>query len=336
MWIKRIAVFVLVYSGLASAGENFYSNGLAPYPPGCVTYMPLMGLYPGGTDVMIDGPVPLDTLLVNEAASGRIIVKRKSCSEPNRSVIIVEWQIVDNNDGVVDLALIPNMYARIGDRDKPLRVTEEPNSFLDSGMGEFLSEGTTKTYILDGGPDSDPITGDEYNSAFTLIIENFLGKSRYNAHLRALNTDTQPSYIPLNGRLSGIWVVDGAKDQGFVISFSEFLDDKNTGLIFFSWYTFDADGNNVWLVGNARYNNGDSEVTFNVQLVTDGQFLGDKTATRIPAGSIRIKARHCTLLELHYDLRDINLGQGTKGVVRLLNLETAGYTCMDPSTKRGN
>ena len=114
-----------------------------------------------------------------------------------------------------------------------------------------------------------------------------------------------------------------------MISFSELPGDAQQGLIFFSWYTFDQDGNNVWLVGNANYLIGDSTVSFDLQLVTDGEFLGSKVATRLRAGSVRIRARHCGLLELEFDLREIGLGQSTQPVKRLFGLETAGYTCSD-------
>ena len=106
------------------------------------------------------------------------------------------------------------------------------------------------------------------------------------------------------------------------------------GVIFFSWYTFDENGNNVWLVGNATYEAGDGTFTFEVQLVTDGEFMGAKTATRLSAGTVQITAIHCNLLELIYDLSAIGLGQATVSIVRLVGLETAGFTCMDYEAKR--
>lgn len=139
--------------------------------------------------------------------------------------------------------------------------------------------------------------------------------------------------MPFNGRLSGIWVVEDAADQGFVISFSELPGNDTQGLIFFSWYTFDENGNNVWLVGNARYVAGEGTISFELQLVTDGAFMASKTATRLSAGNVLVTAIHCNLLELNYDLSTIGLGQAMVSVVRLAGIETSGFTCMDHEAK---
>jgi hypothetical protein len=63
--------------------------------------------------------------------------------------------------------------------------------------------------------------------------------------------------------------------------------------------------------------------------VTDDEFMGGKTATRISAGSVTIIARHCNLLGMYYDLSPVGLGTATVEVVRPAGIETSSFTCMD-------
>ena len=98
------------------------------------------------------------------------------------------------------------------------------------------------------------------------------------------------------------------------------------------WFR-DQNGNNVWFVGNARYLIGEGVITLDLQLVSGGEFMGPLTANRAPAGSVQITARNCNLLELVYDLSPVGLGQATVAVVRLVGLETAGYTCQDHESR---
>ncbi len=54
--------------------------------------------------------------------------------------------------------------------------------------------------------------------------------------------------------------------------------------------TINENGNNIWLVGNVNCQTGAGVITIAVQLVTGGEFMGGKTATRLPAGSVQITA----------------------------------------------
>ena len=147
------------------------------------------------------------------------------------------------------------------------------------------------------------------------------------------------SRLPLSGRLSGNWVVEGASDQGFVIAISELVPDAAVPapedlldsplLMFLSWYTYDANGDLLWLTGAAQFAMGDTEVTIPIEDVSNGEFLGGKTADRSVVGSVTITGNNCNDLSFQYDLGDIGLGSGTKHLERLFSLETAGYVCRD-------
>ncbi len=319
--------------------ENF-NNSLSPMPSGCLTYFMIQGIYPGSAQTLVDGDIVINSTTEPSAVTARLTGYRTGCADANRSVLWIRLEILDDGDGSAEFGVVPKLSAIVGADEFPLRPTEEPSGWVSNDSGIGLAEGTTRYYVLDV-PTPLSTEFDEgfffipslYNGAFTLYIDNRDNDADYTVEIPAYNNELQPTFMPFNGRLSGIWIVEGAADQGFVISFSELPGNEFEGLIFFSWYTFDENGNNVWLVGNANYQTGEGVITFDVQLVTDGEFMGGKTATRLPAGSVQITARHCNLLELNYDLTPIGLGQATVSVSRLAGIETSGFTCMDFEAK---
>ena len=149
---------------------------------------------------------------------------------------------------------------------------------------------------------------------------------------------TRNPALPLNGRLSGTWVEEGAADQGLLLSFSNPVptagsaaaEPENSELVvFLSWYTFDTQGGMLWLTGVGRLPQGATEVSMPVVRVTRGQFLGNQAAERTVVGEARLRARQCNELELVYDLTDLGLGAGDMRLQRLHALEIAGYPCRD-------
>ena len=334
--MKLMVLFsTVLFCHQVAAFENFF-NSRTPYPSGCVTYFMYQGIYPGGAQILVQGPIIINSTTQTGAVTAQMTIYRTGCANDSRSVLWLELEIEDDGDGVAEYGVVPQFSAIVGPDEFPLRPTEEPSGWVSNDSGIALAEGTMRYYVLDvPTPFStgfDPgffFIPSLYNGAFTLFIDNQDTDSDYTAEIGAYDGTLSPSIMPLNGRLSGIWVVLGASDQGFVISFSEIPGNDTEGLIFFSWYTFDDTGTNVWLVGNGNYTIGDGSITFNLELVTDGEFMGGKTATRIPAGSVTILARHCNLLEMFYDLSPVGLGTATVEVVRLAGIETSSFTCMD-------
>jgi hypothetical protein len=88
-----------------------------------------------------------------------------------------------------------------------------------------------------------------------------------------------------------------------------------------------TDGNLLWLTG--AFEIGDTQITIEIELVTNGEFLGTKVADREVVGSVSITANDCNDLSFNYELNDIGLGSGNERLERLFSLETAGYVCRD-------
>lgn len=144
--------------------------------------------------------------------------------------------------------------------------------------------------------------------------------------------------LPLSGRHSGLWVIEGAADQGFQLSISEQVGEQRGFegdvpelplVVFFSQYTFDSNSRPLWLVGNTEFEAGTSEIAIPVARVRNGEFRGSKLADRETVGSITLRSRSCNDLTFEYDYSALGLGAGSARMQRVFSLEIAGYDCRD-------
>ena len=366
MKTRFLALLAFICAGNVHSYSNFIENPWTPYPPGCLT---LPGLQPAlygdnaarvfeGEAVLPDANDPTSRLPVN------LSVYRVACAEPNRSVIQLEFSIPARLDPATTFYQAPEwvMVDNTGvDFDYSyMRLSSEANVW---GGTEFFP-----SRVIFGG--SHPNMEDGHERKWIFVLTNpspwewdwaYLSPTDYNGKLY-IELDTGDDSlkgpiivvpptasllaanprIPLSGRLSGNWVVEGAADQGFAISISEVVPDSIPDpselavpplLMFLSWYTFDQNGDQLWLTGAAQFEVGATEVTIPIESVSNGEFFGRKPAERTTIGSVTITGNSCNDLTLDYDL-DLHgigtgLGSGTKRLQRLFSLETAGYVCRD-------
>jgi len=222
----------------------------------------------------------------------------------------------------------------------PLRVVNEPNSFEQEHGGTIKGPGF-REFIMDGVAESKIATTEnilsmeQYNGAFTLIIQDgFDSTIEFELPIKEYTGFQTPRKFPINGRLSGNWIVEGVPDQGFLISFNEFIDDDGIkNLAFLSWYTYNTDGSLLWLTAAAFHDVAVSSVDLPLDLVTNGEFLGDKTADREVVGSATLTAESCNEMTFEYDLEALGLGSDTVTLKRIFALETAGYACRDQTAR---
>jgi len=348
MKIFVVAAWLLSVSFSIQAYENFIENPVSPYPAGCVTIPDSQTfIYGDNVERVYDDQLTLtDAEDLSSELPVNVHVYRVACADPNRSVIWIEFEIPDSLDPANTFYLTPEVQAFIGDQSVPMRLTGEPNTWgsatepdgfahVIGGMQEF-SNGAQLTwlYVLDNlslySTRSDPnvfLSAAQYNDSFELDILSL--NSTWTIEIPSTFDSVSPNpRIPLSGRLSGNWVVDGVPDQGFVIAISE-LTNSLDPLMFLSWYTYDNDGKLLWLTGNAQFEIGDTRITIPIELVTNGEFLGSKVADRNVVGSVIITANDCNDLSFHYELSDLNLGSGDERLQRRFSLETAGYVCRD-------
>ncbi len=343
-----IMAWLLFASCSIQAYENFIENPTAPYPAGCATIPDSQTfIYGDNVERVYDEELTLtDSTDLSTELPVNVHVYRVACAEPNRSVIWIEFEIPAFLNPDETFYLTPQMQAFVNGESIPMRLTGEPNTWgsatepdgfahVIGGYQEF-SNGAELTwiYVLDNlslySTFSDPdvfMSAAQYNDAFELDLSSL--NSTWTIEIPStFDTLNANSRIPLSGRLSGNWVVNGVPDQGFVIAISE-LTNSLDPLMFLSWYTYDNDGKLLWLTGAAQFEIGDTRITIPIELVTNGQFLGTKTADREVVGSVIITANDCNDLSFHYELNDLNLGSGDETLQRLFSLETAGYVCRD-------
>ena len=363
--MKRVLCILLLslVNSLAEANPNFGTNPWLPYPSSCVRAMGAAAL-----DAADSGAARFHNSQIDlfDAQSGdRVPVTfsayRSPCAEPGRSLIWIEFVLHDryaarglelelpvfvaepreNWRYLMNLVTEPGGWGARGhvERERTYLISEAHEPF-DTGAGE-----RRWVYLLDNGPEylgEIPVWGltpTEYNAAFTLWLRyppyDYLS-IEVPASANLLAGATGP--LPLSGRHSGIWVVEGAANQGVQLSIAEQVgqrSDFSAGVpdlplsAFFSLYTFDAEGRPLWLVGNAEFTPGAEEVLMDVQRVSNGEFRGGKPAERESAGTVTLRSRSCDDLVFDYDYTPLGLGAGTRRLQRLFSLETAGYDCRD-------
>lgn len=332
--VTGLMVVTTLGMGPVEARELFETSATTPYPPGCMSNrFDDLTTPTGSRQTYADDLVTFaDAKDPSLSASVNVTVFRRGCKDPDRSVLFMQFEMVTANRSFA----IPTVEAELSGGPYPLRLVSEPNTFETDETGRIQGPGTY-LYIVDGmaearvNSNSRLITPTQYSGPLTLrFTDPSDSNNSYTVNMPTWNTNIAPVRVPITGRHSGAWVADGAIDQGFVVSFNEWLvGDDIRQFLFFSWYTFDVDGNTLWLTAGNAYDRGASEVDLELELVSGGTFLGDDTANRVKVGTATLRAESCSEMTLTYDLTDLGLGSGTVTLRRIFALETAGYACMD-------
>jgi hypothetical protein len=333
------ASLALLFSTAAFGAENFVTHATTPYPPACVSTADLGEVgTPSNTRITFLNQLVGLTAYPNtsETANVEMTIIRRGCKDPDRGVLMVTANLINGGESF----FLPRFFAEIGGTRYPLRLTNEPNSFEQKQGGSLKSTGPEE-YILDGVAESEIATTDriisvdQYNGAFKLILQDgFDPSTEFELEVTAYTGFQVPRNFPLNGRLSGNWVVKDVPDQGFVIAFNEFINqDGVQNFIFFSWYTYNTDGSTLWLTAGAFHDIANDSVELDFELVTNGEFLGDKTADREVVGSATLTAENCNEMTLDFNLEQLGLGSDSVTLSRIFSLETAGYACRDQTAR---
>jgi len=335
--VKKYLIGVIVVVSLISnsasvrAFEGYYTHWWTPYPPSCV--FTLTSAYDpdnqGEPQLLVGETISLGSIDISSPpVQVEMEVIRKSCTEENRSAL---FMILKNPDESPYRA--PKISAHIKDETYKLRLSDEPNTRFEDNASKTLVGNVM--FVIDGADfreTNNAITADQYNGAFKLVVED-TGETGnvYEYDLPANNPNLKPKRKLLNGRMSGTWVVEGATDQGFQLSIQELWTNESAQPhAFLSWYTFDNDGNTLWLTGAGVFGvMGDSGVLLEMELVTNGEFMGSKKADRQRLSDASLFVENCNRLRFHYNLEELGLGKNIVYLKRLFSLETAGYACRD-------
>ncbi len=320
--------------------ENFLSSAEALIPPNCLTD-PLPD--PAGTTSQVVLSFP-----VTEASNGprtnvRIRVWRAACHEPQRSAVLLRFENV-SGDFIAAPFLGPLLIGNQANGFSSASYRLRANDFsmptqLDLQTSWFLNNGVSDPYLIEIGPllagqDSNDLDIDDYQQAFGLTFLAFNNQGE----LTEIDTVTVPaasqsdmlaqfSEPPLTGRFSGNWIARDTRDQGILLSISELPDRRLVA--FMAWFTYGPDGEQAWFTGNAFFDLGSSQISFNINQGRNGQFQSDQPADRTVVGAATLRVLDCSQLELQFNLDSVGLGSDTIVLERLFAGETAGYACRD-------
>lgn len=246
----------------------------------------------------------------------------------------------------------PNSWGTHGRTDRQLLLSKPHGSQESYDHYDYLKQGRSWWFLMDVETpllpvwENPPIPVDVYNARFTVELR-YTGTQvlRFDVPATTEVKFPQQPEFPLTGRLSGTWVIENARDQGLMLAISSLVkqpEPNYTGFVepyfdyptpemvlFYSLYTFDAQGKMLWLTGNTTFNPGSHQVTLPVIEASQGEFRGDQPAQRRTIGQVTLTANSCNDIRMDYDFSELGLGTGSKRLQRLFSLETAGYDCRD-------
>ena len=363
---------LLIILSQATLADAQYSS--TPYPPACASQLP-EELDPSDPNVALvwSGLLALESANRGEGPYVSIRYRqmnadiyRVGCSEPGRSVIVVELRMPDYWDAntgayVYSPLFLPEFRGFAEDYTVPFELKPEPNARGQS-LQQYLLTRTVVGDLTEGWDDAtqyrwryvldlSPLgagwadTSDYYNDYFLLAVDPGKRSPEINIAIPATADVLQASAsLPLNGRLGGTWIEAGAADQGFLLTFGQAVPGAGTVVenpenselhVFLSWFTFDAQGDSLWLVGDTRFAQGADSVSLALWQVSAAQFMGGWVESGaaydplVPAGELHLQANNCNALEVTYELEAVGLGSGEMILERLLAQEIAGFSCRD-------
>ena len=298
----------LLCSCNAQAYSNFIENPYTPYPPGCVSLpTPQLGLQGDNVARFYEGKIQLANARDGrEGVEAGLSMYRVACPEPNRSVIWIELSIPSTSDPgelynvpygwtwnkthLADIALISpggamDNWAGWGHDVGRQVLNADPPYWIDGPVKKwYFVLSNLNHWIYGNSYTPGYFTATEYNENFRLGLN---WDHEYEIPSTASLFYERPR-MPISGRLSGNWVIEGAADQGLALNISERVPEavpepdellSSRLVMFLSWYTYDSHGGMLWLTGAAQFNQGDSDVTLAIERVRQGEFMGGKAPT---------------------------------------------------------
>lgn len=256
---------------------------------------------------------------------------RIGCHEPGRSVLMLNVDIL--NDALGTSPPVVGLRKAGSEEITPAKLTlfNEPflfdvsnfHPFTDSGSPDFGATYVIETSLAD-------FSSESYNSELSLVLDWPLNgpiELSFPAYDPVVDAP-QFEAPPLHGRHSGQWTVDGLARQGLVLQIGE-SGDRN--FLFAVMFTY-LDGAPVWVVGNADFEPGASEVTLDMQLLDGGELFTESLnsydemdVSGEVLGAMTIRANSCNSVSANFDFARSGFGAASLDFKRLIRV--AGYDC---------
>ena len=116
--------------------------------------------------------------------------------------------------------------------------------------------------------------------------------------------------------VSGAWFDPNRAGEGFT---NYLFTQEDVQMATVTWYTYDANGNQMWLSGTGTVNEQTIEITEMKQYTGADLFSGNSQATTV--GSLSMTWNDCQIAIVDYDFNPANLGTGQLNLAQLTHLE---------------
>lgn len=141
---------------------------------------------------------------------------------------------------------------------------------------------------------------------------------------QGVNCPDMATFGSNTGRFTSAWFDASRSGEGW------FFEELPDGRVVVTWYTYDLDGGQMWLLGVGTIENGIVEVP--ELLIVQGGIFGDDfdpgLITETVWGSLRFEKTDCPSGDITYDALDPAFGSATRSVVLLAGV--SGLDCSDP------
>ncbi len=131
---------------------------------------------------------------------------------------------------------------------------------------------------------------------------------------------------PIQSAMGGAWYNPDEDGHGFILNVSQSPEGQLTLLA--TWYTYDNQGNQMWLVGSAPFENGADSVSVPVIVTSGFSFGSPADISQQDWGILTFEFSSCTAGSVQYVPNDSAFVADTVQIERLTN--TAGHkNCSD-------
>jgi hypothetical protein len=302
----------------------------SPIPAGCLFAIPTALPVPVEVDLSYDELVSA-TDLDGDAAVVRVRVWRFACYEPDRSVVMVNLDIVSGSDALdTPTVTLQDNSNQIVPARLFYQTGRPPVAAGEAGRADTLQATAIDgvSYVVEPAV---PVTQAFYNGFLSLTLDWGNGQTFfapvfvYDAEIDA----PQSVAPPFHGRYSGQWTAEGLPRAGLQLLFAEIpFTDRN--FVFAVWFTY-AGGLPIWVVGNTDFAAGANEIEIPMLSLVGGDFItrpGSYSGDDVQVdtiGTMTIRARHCNEIEVDLDFTPVDEGTAVLTLTRLIRI--AGYDC---------
>jgi len=267
----------------AAVGNDVFANPYRTYPASClVDGVPLNGFSSStasdvqqGTMTLLGDPAQClqggNAAECNYTETATVTVYRLDCSA-GKSVAILE--IARPSGASTTLyPTLPLVSATQGTNALNIRYADDPNTVITTSYANEPMP-ATDSFVLENFYAG--ATQFDFNQAFTLTLQNTEGNG-LQFQLPAYVAPASPPLLEISGYMSTNWSNPNESGEGIVLQVYD-NGDRATRTLAFAWFTYDKNGQPLWLYGQTSLPIGSTQITAPVVYFQGGTFAPSAAA----------------------------------------------------------